>query len=119
VKRLVQFAERHPFCTILEIDNCCQPLQLEAMPTQNVNLPPHFKKFVEANVRDGRFGNVSEVVRAGLRLLEDTERQQTLQLQALRNDIAAGKASGSPLEAEAVFDRLEAKYAQQAAGKAR
>jgi antitoxin ParD1/3/4 len=52
-------------------------------------------------------------------LLEDTERQQTLQLQALRNDIAAGKASGSPLEAEPVFDRLEAKYARQAAGKSR
>jgi antitoxin ParD1/3/4 len=88
------------------------------MPT-SVALSPHFETFIRDQIESGRYNNVSEVVRAGLRLLEDTERQQILQLQALRNDIAAGKASGSPLEAEAVFDRLEAKYAQQAAGKAR
>ena len=63
--------------------------------------------------------HASEVVRAGLRLLEDTERQQAIQLQALRNDIAAGKASGEALAAEPVFDRLQAKYAQQATRKAR
>ncbi len=88
------------------------------MPT-SVALSPHFETFIRDQIESGRYNNVSEVVRAGLRLLEDTERQQILQLQALRNDIAAGKASGSPLEAEAVFDRLGAKYAQQAAGKAR
>jgi antitoxin ParD1/3/4 len=43
--------------------------------------------------------NASEVVRAGLRLLDDTERQQAIQLQALKNDIAAGKASGAALDA--------------------
>jgi antitoxin ParD1/3/4 len=63
--------------------------------------------------------HASEVVRAGLRLLEDTERQQAIQLQALRNDIAAGKASGEALAAELVFDRLQAKYAQQATRQAR
>jgi antitoxin ParD1/3/4 len=52
-------------------------------------------------------------------LLEDTERQQAIQLQALRNDIAAGKASGAALPAEPVFDRLQAKYAQQATRQAR
>lgn len=88
------------------------------MPT-SVALSPHFENFIRDQVESGRYNNVSEVVRAGLRLLEDTERQQSLQLQALRNDIAAGKASGAPLEAEPVFDRLEAKYAQQAADKAR
>jgi antitoxin ParD1/3/4 len=88
------------------------------MPT-SVALSPHFETFIRDQIESGRYNNVSEVVRAGLRLLEDTERQQILQLQALRNDIAAGKASGSPIEAEAVFDRLEAKYAQQAAGKSR
>ncbi len=63
--------------------------------------------------------HASEVVRAGLRLLEDTERQQAIQLQALRNDIAAGKTSGEALAAEPVFDRLQAKYAQQATRQAR
>jgi antitoxin ParD1/3/4 len=52
-------------------------------------------------------------------LLEDTERQQAIQLQALRNDIAEGKASGAALVAAPVFDRLEVKYEQQATRQAR
>ena len=83
------------------------------MPT-SVALSPHFETFIRDQVESGRYNNVSEVVRAGLRLLEDTERQQAVQLQALRHDIAAGKASGAPLAAESVFDRLQAKYAQKA-----
>jgi antitoxin ParD1/3/4 len=88
------------------------------MPT-SVALSPHFETFIRDQVESGRYNNVSEVVRAGLRLLEDTERQQAIQLQGLRNDIAAGKASGAPVEAESVFDRLQAKYAQQATRQAR
>jgi antitoxin ParD1/3/4 len=88
------------------------------MPT-SVALSPHFESFIRDQVESGRYNNVSEVVRAGLRLLEDTERQQAIQLQALRNDIAAGKASGPAQAAEPVFDRLEAKYAQQAARQVR
>lgn len=83
------------------------------MPT-SVALSTHFETFIRDQVESGRYNNVSEVVRAGLRLLEDTERQQALQIQALKNDISAGRASGAPLEAEPVFDRLQAKYAQQA-----
>lgn len=82
------------------------------MPT-SVALSPHFETFVRDQVESGRYNNVSEVVRAGLRLLEDTERLQAIQLQALRADIAAGKASGAALDADVVFDRLQAKYANQ------
>jgi antitoxin ParD1/3/4 len=88
------------------------------MPT-SVALSPHFETFIRDQVASGRYNNVSEVVRAGLRLLEDTERQQAIQLQALKNDIAAGQASGATFAAEPVFDRLQAKYAQQATRKAR
>jgi antitoxin ParD1/3/4 len=88
------------------------------MPT-SVALSPHFESFIRDQVESGRYNNVSEVVRAGLCLLEDAERQQAIQLQALKNDIAAGKASGAPLAAEPVFDRLQAKYAKQATGQTR
>ena len=88
------------------------------MPT-SVALSPHFESFIRDQVESGRYNNVSEVVRAGLRLLEDTERQQAIQLQALRNDIAAGKASGTALAAEPVFDRLQAKYSLQSTRRAR
>ena len=88
------------------------------MPT-SVDLSPQVETFIRDQVASGRYNNVSEVVRAGLRLLEDTERQQAIQLQALKNDIAVGKASGAALAAEPVFDRLQAKYAPQATRKAR
>ena len=88
------------------------------MPT-SVALSPHFETFIRDQVESGRYNNVSEVVRAGLRLLEDTERQKATELQALRNDIAAGKASGVALAADPMLDRLEAKYAQQATHQAR
>ena len=43
------------------------------MPTRNINLTDHFDRFIEAGVAAGRYQNASEVVRAGLRLLEQQE----------------------------------------------
>jgi len=79
------------------------------MPT-SVALSPHFETFVRQQVDSGRFNNVSEVVRAGLRLLENQEAQQAAKLEALREAIAVGLASGPGIPADEVFDRLEAKY---------
>lgn len=87
------------------------------MPT-SVALSPHFESFVRDQVSSGRYNNVSEVVRAGLRLLEDTEHQQAVRLQALRNDLAQGKASGPLRPADEVFERLQSKYAQSPEGQA-
>lgn len=78
------------------------------MPT-SVALSPHFEDFVRQQVDSGRFNNVSEVVRAGLRLLEDEEARQTVRLEALREAIALGLASGPDLSEEEVFDELEAR----------
>jgi antitoxin ParD1/3/4 len=79
------------------------------MPT-SVALSSHFESFIRQQVDSGRFNNASEVVRAGLRLLEDQETGQAAKLNALHEAIAAGLASGPGLPAEEVFDRLEAKY---------
>ena len=79
------------------------------MPT-SVALSPHFETFIRQQVDSGRFNNVSEVVRAGLRLLEEREAEQAAKLQALREAIAVGLASGLDIPADEVFDRLEAKY---------
>lgn len=79
------------------------------MPT-SVALSSHFELFVKEQINVGRFNNVSEVVRAGLRLLEDHEQLQALKLQELRTAINAGASSGSGVDAEKVFDRLERKY---------
>lgn len=79
------------------------------MPT-SVALSEHFEIFVKQQVSVGRFNNVSEVVRAGLRLLEDQEQLQALKLQELRTAIYAGAASGASVNSDQVFDCLERKY---------
>ena len=73
--------------------------------------PAEAEAFIREQVQSGRFNNVSEVIRAGLRLLEEQEQRRQLELEALRSEIEAGRASGAPRAADEVFDRLEAKYA--------
>ena len=84
------------------------------MPT-SVALSSHFETFVRDQVESGRYNNASEVVRAGLRLLEDKQKQTELQLDAMRAAIAAGLVSGRGIPSDQVLDRLEAKYRTQAA----
>ena len=57
----------------------------------SIALGDHFQKFVQWLVSQGRFGSTSEVVRAGLRLLEE----QDARLAALRKAIQEGLDSGS------------------------
>ena len=87
------------------------------MPT-SVALSSHFEAFIQEQVKSGRYNNVSEVVRAGLRLLEDQHARARLQQEELRAAIAAGLASGPSRTADAVFDRLETKYRKQAGKRA-
>lgn len=79
------------------------------MPT-SVALGPRFETFVREQIASGRYNNVSEVLRAGLRLLEDEEKAREMKLQDLRVAIKAGLDSDRARPAEEVFDRLEAKY---------
>lgn len=79
------------------------------MPT-SVALSPHFETFVKDQVSAGRFNNVSEVVRAGLRLLEDQEQIAALKLQELRRAVDAGTSSGPGVPSQQVFERLQRKY---------
>ena len=54
------------------------------MPTLNVNLTEHFDRYIAAEVTSGRFSNASEVVREGLRLLEQREQEDKAKLEWLR-----------------------------------
>jgi len=56
----------------------------------SVSLGDYFEGFVESRIAEGRFKNASEVIRAGLRLLEEEENRVI----ALRNAIQDGVNSG-------------------------
>lgn len=60
------------------------------MPTRNVNLTEHFDKFIAKRVKSGRFSNASEVVREGLRLLEQREAEDKAKLKWLQESIQVG-----------------------------
>lgn len=70
-----------------------------------------FEAFVKELVASGRYNNASEVLRDGLRLLEERERLREIKIAALRRLAEEGRLSGlSDADGEAVLDRLEAKY---------
>lgn len=62
------------------------------MPTRNIVLTPHQASFVEQLVSSGRYQNASEVLREGLRLIEQREAEDASRLEALRNAVQAGVA---------------------------
>ena len=62
------------------------------MPTRNINLTDHLDGFVEKRVASGAYQNASEVVREGLRLLEQRDEENALRLRRLQEAADAGFA---------------------------
>jgi len=62
------------------------------MPTRNVVLTEHQAGFVEQLVASGRYQNASEVLREGLRLIEQRDAEQAARIQALRDTVQQGDA---------------------------
>ncbi|MDO6427140.1 type II toxin-antitoxin system ParD family antitoxin [Thalassotalea sp. 1_MG-2023] len=56
----------------------------------SVTLGEHFDQFINQQLNSGRYGSASEVVRAGLRALEDQETK----ILNLRNMLVEGEDSG-------------------------
>jgi antitoxin ParD1/3/4 len=66
------------------------------MPTRNVVLTDHHESVIETMIASGRYQNASEVLREGLRLLEQREAEDAARLQVLR---AAARAGFDELDA--------------------
>ena len=84
---------------------------------RSYNIGQRFEAFIAEQIEKGRYANASEVLRAGLRNLEDSERLMEIRLAELRAAIAVGRDSGEGTPADQVLDRLEAKYQAMANDK--
>ncbi len=60
------------------------------MSTRSVNLAEHFDRFIQTGITSGRFSNASEVVRGGLPLLEQREREGRAKIEWLRSAAKEG-----------------------------
>ncbi|MFT4927537.1 MAG: antitoxin ParD1/3/4 [Phenylobacterium sp.] len=60
----------------------------------NVTLGERYETYVKELVESGRYNSVSEVIRSGLRLLEDEEKIAQFRLECLQSEIQKGLDSG-------------------------
>jgi antitoxin ParD1/3/4 len=73
-----------------------------------IGLGDHFDEFIERQVAQGRYESTTDVLRAGLRLLEEHEAK----LEALRAALVEGEQSGpsTPFDFEAFIERKRREY---------
>ncbi len=86
------------------------------MPS-SVNLGEQLEAFITDAVKNGRYGSRSEVLREGVRLVQEREKR----LEKIKAAVAQGIAdadAGRVTDAEVVFDRLIRKYEAMAAKSA-
>jgi antitoxin ParD1/3/4 len=72
----------------------------------------HFESFIKEQIRLGRYASASEVVRDGLRALENQEKLRVAKLEALRAAIQRGADSGEGVPAKSVFAAVRKRVAK-------
>ena len=67
----------------------------------------HFENMIDGLIADGRYATASEIIREGLRLVEEREQRRKARLEALRAEIQKGIDSG-PAEEVDIKELIEA-----------
>ena len=86
------------------------------MPSSYV-IGDHFEAFIKEQIQQGRYASASEVVRDGLRALEDREAFRVAKLGALKADIQRGADSGSGIPSDRVFAAVRKRIDRVAAAR--
>lgn len=84
----------------------------------NVALPPKLETFVRQKVKEGHYHTASEVVREGLRMLQEADSLRQARLDALRKEISLGledveRGKTLPFDPEKAKERLRKRLASQ------
>ena len=84
-----------------------------------VTLPAELEELVKAKVSSGQFNSSGEVIREGLRLLEEKDALRQIKLDRLRKDIAIGieaadRGELAPLDVDAIIAEGHQKLAERA-----
>lgn len=94
------------------------------MATKNISLTEHYSDLVDSLVNSGKYKNASEVVREGLRLLEQRTAEDDLRLELLKRLAAEGfqqldQGEGVRLAAESQIAAHISKLGRQAAKRSK
>lgn len=77
-----------------------------------------FEQFIREQIQSGRYASATEVIFAGLQLLREGEQTYKGRFEELRQEISIGLAeaeAGEVIDAEIVFQNLQAKLQQRRA----
>jgi antitoxin ParD1/3/4 len=77
----------------------------------------HFEGFIEGLLESGRYSTASEVMRDGLRMVEEREQRRNAKLEALRAEIQKGFDSGPAEEVGDMFARIKSEGRKRLAAK--
>ncbi len=60
------------------------------MASRNISLTDHHDDLIEAKIRAGEYANASEVVREGLRLIQERDQELAARVDAIKSRVAVG-----------------------------
>jgi antitoxin ParD1/3/4 len=104
----------HPVCNrllvALDITLCGNP---EMTMATSYSIGKHFEAFIERLIASGRYSTASEIIRDGLRMIEEREQDREAKLEWLRAEIQKGLDSGPAEEVGDMFARIKAEGRKQ------